>query len=119
MDCSQPGFSVHRIFQARTLECPYKRGNFGQEEGVRTEGGCQVKTEDGHDASTSQGKPAMSGKPPEVRGSSLEQILPHSLRGTKPADNLISGFQPPDCETIYFYCSSHPVCNSVAAALGS
>ena len=64
-----------------------KRGDWTQ---TRTQGERHVNTKaDWGDASTRQGTPKMASKPPEA-GRGLEHILPTTLRGTNPANALIS-----------------------------
>ena len=91
-----------------------KGGTLGRKRVWGQKEAAKLRQEDGHDASTSQGKPVMSGKPPEVRGSSLGQILPHSLRGT----NLpTTRSQASSLQTVRQYISIVRVTQSVTLLL--
>lgn len=52
--------------------------------------------------STSQETPKVTSKPQKL--GAIEQVFPHSLGGTSPADTLVSDLRLQHCETVNFCC---------------
>ena len=57
---------------------------------------CEDEGRELGDASTSQGRPKIAGKPPEVTRKAWTDSSSQPSKGTKPAGPLILDFQPPE-----------------------